>query len=385
MGSTKPKLLVDLIVGARPNFVKVAPVHRALRTLGDWLQVRLVHTGQHYDTNMSDVFFAELGIPEPDIFLGVGSGSHGAQTGAIINHYEEILLATKPALTLVFGDVNSTMACAIAAVKLGVPIGHVEAGLRSFDRTMPEEINRVVTDHLADLLFTPSADANVNLEHEGISSERIHLVGNVMIDTLLASRDKIRAAPVLSRLGITLRHYVLLTLHRPSNVDSDDSLGRVLLALESVQRRIPVVFPIHPRTRQRLESGNLRTLVGRLKNVRILDPQPYCDFLRLMSDAAFVITDSGGVQEETTCLGVPCLTVRPNTERPITVQEGTSILVGNDTDAIVRESERILDGKPKVGRVPDLWDGHAAPRIGAIIEAYLKPKRAVCGRTTHGF
>jgi UDP-N-acetylglucosamine 2-epimerase (non-hydrolysing) len=379
-----PKLLVDLIVGARPNFVKVAPVHRALRAFADWLDVRLVHTGQHYDTNMSDVFFTELDIPKPDIFLGVGSGSHGAQTGAIITHYEEILLAGKPALTLVFGDVNSTMACTIAAVKLGVPVGHVEAGLRSRDRTMPEEINRIVTDHLADLLFTPSADANVNLEHEGIPSERVHLVGNVMIDTLVACRSKIEASGVLSQLGMSPRGYVLLTLHRPSNVDDDDSLRRILTALDIVQQRVPVVFPIHPRTRQRLEAGSLRTLVGRLGNIRFLDPHPYCDFLRLMGDAAFVITDSGGVQEETTYLGVPCLTVRPNTERPITVQEGTSTLVGNDTETIIRESQRILDGKPKRGHVPPLWDGQTAPRISAIIETYLKPRELVSDRTAHG-
>jgi UDP-N-acetylglucosamine 2-epimerase (non-hydrolysing) len=378
------KLVVDLIVGARPNFVKVAPVHRALRAFDDWLDVRLVHTGQHYDANMSDVFFAELGIPEPDIFLGVGSGNHGAQTGAIITRYEEVLLTSKPALTLVFGDVNSTMACSIAAVKLGVPVGHVEAGLRSFDRTMPEEINRVVTDHLADLLFTPSLDANVNLEHEGIPAERVHLVGNVMIDTLVASRAKIDAAAVLSRLGLTPKGYVLLTLHRPSNVDSDASLRRVLTALDGIQRRIPVVFPIHPRTRQRLEAGSLRALVAGLANVRFLDPHPYCDFLRLMRDAAFVITDSGGVQEETTYLGVPCLTVRPNTERPITVQHGTSVLVGNDTETIVRESERILNGHGKVGHAPELWDGQTAPRIAAIVADYLKPREAASDRSAHG-
>jgi UDP-N-acetylglucosamine 2-epimerase (non-hydrolysing) len=378
------KMLVDLIVGARPNFVKVAPVHRELRTRSDWLDLRLIHTGQHYDANMSDVFFTELAIPTPDVFLGVGSGNHGAQTGAIIARYEEILLTTRPALTLVFGDVNSTMACAIAAVKLGVPTGHVEAGLRSFDRTMPEEINRVVTDHLADLLFTPSQDGNENLEREGIPADRVHLVGNVMIDSLVTCRGKIDASTVLSELGLTSRGYVLLTLHRPSNVDSDDSLRRILTAVEAIQQRLPVVFPVHPRTRQRLATPAFRPLVERLKRVHLLDPHPYCDFLRLMSQSRFVITDSGGVQEETTYLGVPCLTMRPNTERPVTVDRGTSILVGNDTERIVNASKQILDGSVKHGGIPELWDGRTAARIAAVIDTFLRPEQLAANRIAHG-
>lgn len=378
------KVLVDLIVGARPNFVKVAPVHRALRACGDWLALRLIHTGQHYDANMSDVFFTELAIPAPDIFLGVGSGNHGAQTGAIIARYEEVLLETPPALALVFGDVNSTMACTIAASKLGVQTGHVEAGLRSFDRTMPEEINRVVTDHLADLLFTPSQDGNDNLAREGIPAERVHLVGNVMIDSLVTARPQIDAATILTSLGLAPGGYVLCTLHRPSNVDREDSLRRILTALDGIQRRIPVVFPVHPRTRQRLMSSSLRPLVERLTQVQLLDPHPYCDFLRLQRDAKLVITDSGGVQEETTYLGVPCLTMRPNTERPVTVDHGTSILVGNQTDAILTEANRILDGDVKRGRIPDLWDGRAATRIAAVIAGHLGADRADYKHQAHG-
>lgn len=378
------KVLVDLIVGARPNFVKVAPLHRALRTRAEWIDLRLIHTGQHYDANMSDVFFRELAIPEPDVFLGVGSGNHGAQTGAIIARYEEILLQNPPALALVFGDVNSTMACAIAAVKLGVPTGHVEAGLRSFDRTMPEEINRVVTDHLADLLFTPSQDGNDNLAREGIPAERVHLVGNVMIDSLVACRAQIDAATVLSDLGLTAGEYVLLTLHRPSNVDREDSLRRILNALEAISRRVPVVFPVHPRTRQRLAASDLKPLVEKLTRVRLLDPQPYCDFLHLQSKAKFVITDSGGVQEETTYLGVPCLTMRPNTERPVTIDHGTSILVGNQTEAIVQAANQILDGSAKRGRVPDLWDGQTASRIVSVLERYLGVHRTEPRHVAHG-
>ena len=375
--------LIDLIVGARPNFVKVAPVHRALTSLGT-CDLRLVHTGQHYDVNMSDVFFQELGIPTPDVFLGVGSGSHGAQTGAIIARYEEIVLGTRPALTLVFGDVNSTMACAIAAVKLGIPVGHVEAGLRSFDRTMPEEINRVVTDHLADLLFTPSRDGDRNLEHEGIPRERVHFVGNVMIDSLVHSRAQIERSDALRRLALTPRGYALVTLHRPSNVDADDSLERILLAFEAIQRRLPLVFPIHPRTRQRLESPALRPLVARLTNVRLLDPVPYFECLSLASQAALVLTDSGGLQEETTFLGVPCLTARPNTERPVTVDHGTSVVVGNATATIIREAERILDGGGKRGRIPELWDGQTAVRIAAIVEAFVRPERPAAVIAAHG-
>jgi UDP-N-acetylglucosamine 2-epimerase (non-hydrolysing) len=366
-----PRKTIDLIVGARPNFVKVAPVHRALRAY-EMFDLRLIHTGQHYDVNMSDVFFTDLEIPKPDVFLGVGSGPHGAQTGAIMEQYERVLIDSPPDLVLVFGDVNSTMACSLAAVKLHIPVGHVEAGLRSFDRTMPEEINRVVTDHVADLLFTPSPDADTNLEREGIPAERVHRVGNVMIDSLIACHPKVDASGILQELGVEPRGYALLTMHRPSNVDDDDSLARILVALAAIQDSVPILFPIHPRTRPRLASARLKPLTDRLHNVRFLEPHAYCDFMRLMRDAALVVTDSGGVQEETTYLGVPCLTMRPNTERPITIEQGTSVLVGNDTDAIVREARRALQRSSNGHRPPDLWDGKTAPRIAVIVQQHLR-------------
>jgi UDP-N-acetylglucosamine 2-epimerase (non-hydrolysing) len=358
---------IDLIVGARPNFVKVAPVHRALRALGDRVRLRLVHTGQHYDALMSDVFFRELEIPEPDVSLGVGSGEHGAQTAGVMMRYEEVLLAERPDLTLVFGDVNSTVACSLTAAKQGVRIGHVEAGLRSFDRTMPEELNRVVTDHVCDLLFTPSRDADENLSREGIPAERVHLVGNVMIDALVQARPRIDASPVLEQLGLPPRGFGVVTLHRPSNLVSGDAIRGWLEALGVVQRRLPLVFPVHPRTRLRLAQDGFGGALEALDGVRFLDPLPYCDFLRLVSQAALVLTDSGGIQEETTYLGVPCLTARDNTERPITVSAGTNELVGNRMDAIVAAVERVLTGGAKPVRAPELWDGHAAERIAEIV------------------
>jgi len=371
MGAPQPR--IDLIVGARPNFVKVAPVYRALRGHRDRLDVHLVHTGQHYDANMSDVFFADLAIPAPDAFLGVGSLSHGAQTGAIMTQYEQLAMQSRPDLTVVFGDVNSTMACTLAASKLGIPVAHVEAGLRSFDRTMPEEINRVVTDHVADLLFTPSADADEHLRREGIPADRIHFVGNVMIDSLVASRAKIEASNILGALALEPKRYAVATLHRPSNVDRDETLAPILSALESIQARVPIVFPAHPRTQRRLAAEGLRALRARLTNVRIIEPLAYCDFVRLVSQATLVLTDSGGIQEETTYLDVPCVTLRKNTERPITISHGTSVLVGNDTATIVREAERILGGGGKRGTVPPLWDGHAGERIAAVIQRRITP------------
>jgi UDP-N-acetylglucosamine 2-epimerase (non-hydrolysing) len=374
---------VDLIVGARPNFVKVAPVFHAFREQLPEVTLRIVHTGQHYDANMSDVFFKQLSIPEPDVFLGVGSGSHGAQTGAVIARYEEVLLRNPPRLTLVFGDVNSTMACAIAAVKLGVEVGHVEAGLRSFDRSMPEEINRIVTDHLADLLFTPSQDANDNLANEGIRSAKVHLVGNVMIDSLLASKNCIEESTVLDELGLKPKRYGVLTLHRPGNVDDDGKLRCFLDALSVLQERIPIIFPVHPRTRQRLPSSALAATVAKLQNVRFLAPCPYFAFMKLLGNATLVITDSGGIQEETTVLNVPCLTTRANTERPITVEYGTSVLVGSDTQRIVREAERILDGDRKIATTPPLWDGKTAQRIVAVVAAGLATNDSAISTAAH--
>jgi UDP-N-acetylglucosamine 2-epimerase (non-hydrolysing) len=297
----------------------------------------------------------------------VGSGEHGAQTAAVMAGYEPVLLADRPALVLVFGDVNSTLACALVAAKQGVRVGHVEAGLRSFDRTMPEEINRIVTDHVADLLFTPSPDGDANLAREGIDAAKVHHVGNVMIDALVAARPLIDRSTIATDLDLAGRRYGVLTLHRPSNVDGDTSLGGLLAALASVQARCPLVFPVHPRTRKRLTAEAHGATVERLAGVRFVDPLPYVDFLRLVRDAAFVLTDSGGVQEETTFLGVPCLTARANTERPITIREGTNVLVGNDPERIVAAVDTALAGPPPAGRVPALWDGRAAERIAAIV------------------
>lgn len=364
---------IDLVVGARPNFVKVAPVYRALHALGSRVRLRLVHTGQHYDAAMSDVFFEQLAIPAPDVFLNVGSSTHGAQTGAIMAGYEDVVLKERPDLLLVFGDVNSTVACTLVAVKLGIRTGHVEAGLRSNDRAMPEEINRIVTDHICDWLFTPSPDGDENLLREGIPASRIFRIGNVMIDTLVAARVQIAASTVLEQLALTPNGYGLLTLHRPSNVDGDDALGQLLCAMAEIQARLPLVFPVHPRTRRRLQEGPHGAQIAALERVHFLDPLSYCDFLRLQQSAALVLTDSGGIQEETTFLGVPCLTARTNTERPITVTEGTNQIVGTNPHDIVLAVRRVLDEPRRPHAVPALWDGHAAERLAAIVA------RELCG------
>jgi UDP-N-acetylglucosamine 2-epimerase (non-hydrolysing) len=345
------------IVGARPNFMKVAPVLNALRGRENVTQT-LIHTGQHYDVNMSDVFFQQLGIPAPDVNLAVGSGSHAKQTAEIMIRLEPVVLDRQPDLVLVYGDVNSTVATALVCAKLGVPIGHVEAGLRSFDRTMPEEINRLVTDQLADLLFTPSEDGDENLRREGIPAEKVFRVGNVMIDSLvrlLPSAQKVKMEGLPER-------YALVTLHRPANVDDSATLREVLESLLEVNRDLSVIFPAHPRTRQRIADFGLNA--GQL---RVLDPLPYLDFLGLQSRATVVITDSGGIQEESTYLGVPCLTLRENTERPITVLMGTNVLVGRDPEKLRRELSRVLAGKAKKGSAPPLWDGHAGNRIADIV------------------
>jgi UDP-N-acetylglucosamine 2-epimerase (non-hydrolysing) len=348
------------VVGARPNFMKAAPV---LRALAGSLVVRqmLIHTGQHYDTNMSHVFFRQLEMPEPDVNLGVGSGSHAQQTAEIISRFEPIVSEYKPDLVLVYGDVNSTMAAALVCSKLLVPIGHVESGLRSRDRSMPEEINRLVTDQLANLLFTHSPEADENLLREGIDSGRIHFVGNVMIDTL------VRLLPLANaHTGADLpERYALVTLHRPSNVDDLPWLECMLFALSELSHDLAVVFPVHPRTRQRILGLGLQALPnGRLQ---LLEPQPYLEFLALQCKAAVVITDSGGIQEETSFLGVPCLTVRENTERPITVTGGTNLLVGRDISRLQAETRRILAGEKKSPTALPLWDGHAAERIADVI------------------
>ncbi|HKM46796.1 MAG TPA: UDP-N-acetylglucosamine 2-epimerase (non-hydrolyzing) [Terriglobales bacterium] len=352
------------IVGARPNFMKVAPVMNALKTRQHIGQT-LVHTGQHYDANMSDVFFKQLGIPAPDVNLAVGSGTHARQTAEIMTRLEPVLLDRKPDLVLVYGDVNSTVAAALVCAKLGVRVGHVEAGLRSFDRTMPEEINRLVTDQLADLLFTPSEDGDCNLRKEGIPDARIFRVGNVMIDSLVkllpaAQRQK----PIGLRIDQPQR-YALVTLHRPANVDDGAILKGILQSLLEVSHDLAVVFPAHPRTRKRIADFDLHA--GQLQ---VLDPLSYLEFLGMQSRATVVITDSGGVQEETTYLGIPCLTLRENTERPVTVSLGTNVLVGRDPDKLRAELSRILAGQAKKGTIPPLWDGHAGERIAAVLAKY---------------
>jgi UDP-N-acetylglucosamine 2-epimerase (non-hydrolysing) len=344
------------VVGARPNFVKAAPVLRAIRQRG--MRQTLVHTGQHYDRNMSDVFFTQLEISEPDVNLGVGSGSHASQTAEIMRRLESVVLEHKPDITLVYGDVNSTVAAALVCSKLLIPIGHVEAGLRSFDRTMPEEINRMVTDRLSDCLFTPSEDGDLNLKQEGVPKERIHLVGNVMIDSLIQLLPAARKCP---KNGLR-EQFALVTLHRPSNVDDGEALKRVLYSLIEVSGQLDIVFPVHPRTRRRISEFGINT-----ERLHLLEPMPYIEFLSLQSRALVVITDSGGIQEETTYLGVPCLTLRSNTERPITVAMGTNTLVGDDKCMLNSELSNILAGNSKKGTIPPLWDGHAGDRIADIL------------------
>jgi UDP-N-acetylglucosamine 2-epimerase (non-hydrolysing) len=337
--------------------MKVAPVMNALKTRKHVIQT-LVHTGQHYDANMSDVFFEQLGIPAPDVNLAVGSGTHARQTAEIMTRFEPVLLERQPDLVLVYGDVNSTVATALVCAKLGVRVGHVEAGLRSFDRTMPEEINRLVTDQLADLLFTPSEDGDVNLQKEGIFAEKIFRVGNVMIDSLV---KLLPAAQLQNRNGLPER-FALVTLHRPANVDDSIILKRILQSLLEVSHDLSVIFPAHPRTRKRIADFGLHA-----DQLQILDPLSYLEFLAMQSRATVVITDSGGIQEETTYLGVPCLTLRENTERPVTVSLGTNVLVGRDPEKLRSELARILAGEAKKGTIPPLWDGHAGERIAALL------------------
>lgn len=362
---------VTHVVGARPNFMKAAPVLHAIEARGGFAQA-LIHTGQHYDANMSEVFFGQLGMPRPDVNLEIGSGSHAVQTAKIMMGLEEELTARRPDLVLVYGDVNSTVAAALVCAKLGVRVGHVEAGLRSFDRTMPEEINRLVTDQLADLLFTPSADGDENLLREGVDPSKVHLVGNVMIDTLVRLRPAAEARwPELSAAhGLPNGGYALVTLHRASNVDDAEWLRSMLETLDEMAARLPVVFPIHPRTRQRLPGAGWAGPRG--EGLRLTEPVGYLDFLALQAHAAVVITDSGGVQEETTYLGVPCLTVRENTERPVTISSGTNVLVGRDLGRLRAEAERVLaGGGRRAHRPPPLWDGRAGERIAGVLAQSL--------------
>jgi UDP-N-acetylglucosamine 2-epimerase (non-hydrolysing) len=354
------------VVGARPNFMKTAAVMAEMAAHDDFSRQSLVHTGQHYDYNMSAVFFEDLNMPIPDEFLNVGSGTHAEQTARVMLAFEPVVLKHRPDWVIVVGDVNSTLACALVCTKLGVRVAHVEAGLRSGDRTMPEEINRLLTDQIADLLFTPSRDADANLLREGISQSKVHFVGNVMIDTLVRMLPQARQRPILSSLGLEPRHYIVVTLHRPSNVDKPDTLKEILSALAKVSEEWPIVFPVHPRTRQTIERLDF---LPPSPGVRLLEPTGYLDFLALMDSARLVITDSGGVQEETTYLGVPCLTVRPNTERPITIEVGTNHLVESTCAAIVDAAHNVASREPKMVSRPEFWDGHAAQRIVQVMRS----------------
>ncbi len=350
---------VHLIAAARPNFMKVAPLYHALKKT-DWANPILVHTGQHYDHNMSDAILQDLKVPAPDHHLGVGSGSHAEQMGNVMIAYEKICLEHRPDWIIVVGDVNSTAACAMVGAKLWIPVVHLEAGLRSGDRRMPEEINRLVTDSIVDVLWTPSADADENLVGEGVSADKIDLIGNIMIDSFEMLRDTIEAANTQRELGLTAGNYALVTLHRPSNVDAAESLTPIVDALVDAAQRLPIVFVAHPRTIKGLDKFSLASRLSEAANIKLLDPLPYVQFMNLVTGSKVVITDSGGLQEETTYLGIPCLTLRENTERPITVSMGTNKLI--DATTLAENLEAILDGNWPSGQRPQLWDGKTADR-----------------------
>jgi UDP-N-acetylglucosamine 2-epimerase (non-hydrolysing) len=364
------------IVGARPNFMKIAPIVEAMKPYPN-LEGILLHTGQHYDDAMSRIFFDELDLPKPDIYLGVGSGSHAHQTAAVMIAFEQVLNDHQPDLVLVVGDVNSTLACSLTAAKLGIPVAHVEAGLRSYDRQMPEEINRIVTDALSDFLFTTSKLAEENLTREGIPKEKIFFVGNVMIDTLQKHLVHARQQGTPAKLDVYAGDYVLLTLHRPSNVDNRGILSALLDALGEIQKDIPIIFPVHPRTMERIREFDLQGTLENAPDLRVMEPLGYLPFLDLMANAKFVLTDSGGIQEETTILGIPCLTIRENTERPITLTEGTNTLVGTDPQKILHQTQLILNGKGKTGDIPELWDGHAAERVVQVLNSILGDRKPI--------
>jgi UDP-N-acetylglucosamine 2-epimerase (non-hydrolysing) len=393
------------VVGARPNFMKVAAICEALKEHNGRSNMQqiahvLVHTGQHYDANMSDFFFNDLELPKPNLFLGVGSGSHSAQTAKVMEGFEDVLLAEKPNIVIVVGDVNSTVACALVTKKTycsGVDgkgfiprLAHVEAGLRSFDRTMPEEVNRIVTDAISDYLFTTEESANLNLEREGVSSAKIHFVGNVMIDTLLRHRSKAKESTILNDLQLfentQIKPYAILTLHRPANVDDARTFSKMVESFAAVSQHMPIIFPAHPRTLKQIQEADLGDyFVDHCTNgpepwdsrvrIRLVPPLGYLDFLQLMSNAKVVLTDSGGVQEETTILGVPCITLRETTERPVTLKHGTNVLVGADPQKIIREFSRILQGEQRAAVPPHFWDGNAAKRIVEVLSEEMTPSR----------
>lgn len=372
MGSVQsPK--IHIVVGARPNYIKANPVYRALERSGRF-HLSLIHTGQHYDHTMSALFFDQLKMKTPDILLKVGSGSHAAQTAKILERYETVLQKNVPDLVMVFGDVNSTIACSLAAVKLHIPVAHVEAGLRSFDRAMPEEINRVLTDQISELLFITSPEARDNLITEGVSKEKIYFTGNTMIDSLVAFTPLFRSSNVHSTLGVT-RPYALMTFHRPSNVDAENNLQKLVRMLEKITDRLNCVFPVHPRTLHKLEQFGLRQRLEDNPRFFLTEPLGYLDFMRLQMDADVVLTDSGGVQEESTYFGVPCLTVRDNTERPVTITQGTNRLIGTAYDNIPEEVARALAGGDRKNSIPELWDGKAAERIAeTVLEWFFSEK-----------
>ncbi len=366
---TIKKRKIFLVAGARPNFMKIAPLWRELKKFPSQFSSYIIHTGQHYDYEMSHIFFKNLGLPRPHFHLGVGSASHARQTAKIMVKFEKVVCDQMPDIIAVVGDVNSTLACSLVAAKLRVPLAHVEAGLRSFDREMPEEINRVVADALSDYLFTTCQDANQNLKREGIPQEKIFFVGNVMIDTLLSLKREAQRRNTWKSLGLKKKRYALLTLHRPENVDKKEVFVNILEAFKEVANHIPIIFPIHPRAAKQVEKFKLEKYFSSQTNSGIYKFKPlgYIDFLNLMCNSKFVLTDSGGIQEETTVLNIPCLTLRKNTERPITVKKGTNIVVGSDPRRIVSEATKIINGKEKKGKTPPLWEGKAAQRIVKVL------------------
>lgn len=358
------------ICGARPNFMKIAPLMRAYKNHAN-IDAMLVHTGQHYDANMSDLFFKQLGIPEPDLNLEIGSASHAIQTAEIMKRFEQVVLEEKPDWVVVVGDVNSTIACALVATKLGIKVAHVEAGLRSFDRGMPEEINRVLTDCISDLLFVTEPSGLQNLKNEGMADDKVHFVGNVMIDTLRANFDKAQQSNIVESLGLNTKGYNVVTLHRPSNVDDPVTMGRITDVIDEIQKDLPTVFPMHPRTKHNLDKLGLAKRLEGMANLKIIEPVGYLDFLKLTGSAAVVLTDSGGIQEETTILGVWCLTLRENTERPVTIDQGTNTLVGTDPAKIL-DAYRTCRAKGQgQATTPDKWDGKAAERIAKVLAAQI--------------
>jgi len=368
--------LIHLIVGARPNFMKMAPLYRELSLYSDRYEPQIIHTGQHYDEQMSKFFFNDLAMPEPSAYLNVGSGTQGKQTARIIERYEDLILAgDKPDLVIVAGDVNSTIACALVAKKLYIPVAHLEAGLRSYDDRMPEEINRVLTDRISDILLTPSLDANKNLEKEGIDLEKIYFVGNIMIDSLVAHKEKAENSNIFHQLNMLPNEkYALVTLHRPSNVDEYEGLKMLLTSLEIIGRKIKIIFPMHPRTRKNIYELGLSSFLNTNSDVIFNDPLGYLDFLKLEMNAKFILTDSGGIQEESTYFGVPCLTLRENTERPITVTEGTNHLVDLNVESIVNSAREIIGGNVKKGKIPKYWDGKTAKRIVKVLDEWFETR-----------